>query len=427
MAGTKNSGKNVLSVHMMGDFWIALNGERMKLPGSMFSKTMNLFILMLLYGEEGIPRRKVLELLYGEEADNDSGRLRVVAFRLKRQLIAAGLMTKDDQLNDKGVFRWMPEGMDIQVDARMFELAAVRALKTQGSGNRQERHGNSRGPVSEEQKKLLLEACHLYEGELLTDLTSELWAAENQIYYQELYFQCVRTSMQVFSEEGQYDKVLTVVRKAAHLYPYEEWYIGELDALMGMGHWKEAHEVAEQFMRFLADEMGIRPSKELMGRVRKINAKIKGSSRDLAEIRDELKEPGGIAGGLCCDYLAFAWIYRYEMRRLNRTDQPHCLMLCSVTKKSGQIIPEEEDGILEQVMSYLGEAVGSCLQRTDIYTRYQKNQYLALLAGARQEDYGRIFSRIESRFRNCPGMRRYQVHFFHSPVLPGKESQGRTE
>ncbi|MCI9164272.1 MAG: hypothetical protein HFG59_13675 [Lachnospiraceae bacterium] len=423
MAGTEKGGRNVLSVHMMGDFWITLNGERIQLPGGMFSKTMNLFILMLLYGEEGIPRRKVLELLYGEEADNDSGRLRVVAFRLKRQLIAAGLMTKEDQLNDKGIFRWMPEGMEIQVDARMFELTAARALGIRGPGHMQDLFGHSGGPVGEEQKKLLLEACRLYEGELLTDLTSELWAAENQLYYQELYFQCVRGCVQVFSEEGQYDKVLTVARKAARLYPYEEWYIAELDALMGMGRWKDALEASEQSVRFLSDEMGIHPSRDLTERIRRINAKIKGSSRDLAEIREELKEPGGREGGLCCDYLAFSWIYRYEMRRLEQKSQCPSLMLCSVTKKSGEIIPEEEDEALEQVMWCLGEAVGLCLGRRDIYTRYQKNQYLALLAGASQEDCSLISSRIEGRFRGGQGMGRYRVHFFHASVLPEEEGK----
>ncbi len=429
MTGTDRREKDVLTVHMMGDFWIALNGEKMKLPGSLFSKTMNLFILMLLCGEKGIERRKVLELLYGEEeTDNDSGRLRVVAFRLKRQLIAAGLMTKEDHFNEKGIFRWMPDGLELQVDARMFETAAKRAIKIHGSEGRRDLHAmNRKEPEGKKQEGLLEEACNLYEGEFLTDLTSEIWVAENQLYYQELYFQCIRTCIQVFSESGQHDRVLTVVRKAARLYPYEEWFVAELDALIGMGCWKEALEASEQSVRMLTEELGIHPSRELTARIRRINARIKGSPRDLTEIHGKLREKKYESGGLYCDYLEFSWIYRHELRRLEGMDQPHCLMLCSVTEKSGEIALEDEGGLLEEAMTRLGKAIGNCLHRADTYTRYQKNQYLILLVGTGQEGCGRISSRIESCFRQNSRVGRYQIHYFHAPVFPETEGAGAGE
>ena len=75
-----------LFVHMLGDFYMELENKKLELPGSIFSKTKNLFLLILLYGEAGIEKRKAMELLYQNDDGDESsqyGRFRVLVYRLK--------------------------------------------------------------------------------------------------------------------------------------------------------------------------------------------------------------------------------------------------------------------------------------------------------------------------------------------------------
>ena len=80
MEGTERSGGRVLNVHMLGEFQIMLDDVEIKLPGGNYSKTMRLFILIAYYGDKGISREDVLELLYGDgEYANGPGSLRVAS------------------------------------------------------------------------------------------------------------------------------------------------------------------------------------------------------------------------------------------------------------------------------------------------------------------------------------------------------------
>lgn len=70
-----------LFVHMLGNFYMELENQKLELPGSAFNKTKNLFLLILFYGKTGIERHKAMELLYpNEDGDENSryGRFRVL-------------------------------------------------------------------------------------------------------------------------------------------------------------------------------------------------------------------------------------------------------------------------------------------------------------------------------------------------------------
>lgn len=394
-----------LSVHMLGDIQFSLDGEEMKLPGGIFSKTMNLFFLVLLYGEQGIPKKRVQSLLYGEEEyDRGTGSLRVVAHRLKRQLIAAGLMGEDDTLSEKGIFRWQPEGLEIEVDVRNFEEAAQKALK-EGAG----------------QEERLARACHLYTGEMLPELISEMWVAENQAYLQELYFACMHKYMDLLYAKGAYERMLPAVRETIRMYPYEEWYVAELDALIGMGQWEEALEVSRRSSDSLMEKYGIQPSKEMLARISTINNRLTGSTKELRQIQGELEEKDRMEGGFYCNYLSFTWAYRYEMRQLERTGGNHYLLLCSLTEKTGTLAARGDAG-LERAMEELNRAAGDSLRRNDIYTRYSKNQILALLMNVNREECAAVSARIDRVYQRRAGTGKYRVHYFHVPVV-GKPLQ----
>ena len=130
MEGTERSGGRVLNVHMLGEFQIMLDDVEIKLPGGNYSKTMRLFILIAYYGDKGISREDVLELLYGDgEYANGPGSLRVASHRLRRQLIEAGVLTEAGSISRRSIFRLDQEDLEVVIDARVFEETAQKALK----------------------------------------------------------------------------------------------------------------------------------------------------------------------------------------------------------------------------------------------------------------------------------------------------------
>lgn len=390
-----------LFVHMMGDFYIELEQQKLELPGSIFSKTKNLFLLILFYGESGIEKRKAMELLYQNEDDDESsqyGRFRVLIYRLKKYLLELGLMQENDSLHKNGILCWQPPDLDIHIDARIFETAAKEALATQN-------------------EESFARACTYYQGEFLTELTSEPWVAQKQVYFQNLYAQCLRSHLRVLKADKNYEGMLEAASRAARLYPYEEWYIGWMDALIEMERWKEAFQVSEELEQKLMDQMGLRPSAKVQERVQKINMQIRGSSKQLWEIRQDLEEKGNPQGGFYCNYSTFTWAYRYEIRKTARDGLSHYLLLCSLTETQEGNCWFQEGEALDAAMDHLRESITISLRRTDIYTRYSKNQYLLLMLQIKQEDCSQISQRIEQKFRKYPGVRKFQLHYYYAPVI----------
>lgn len=390
-----------LFVHMLGDFYMELEKQKLELPGSIFSKTKNLFLLILFYGESGIEKRKAMELLYQNEDDDESsqyGRFRVLIYRLRKYLMDIGLMQEDEQLHKNGVLCWQPRDLEVRIDARMFESAAEEALSSQT-------------------EEAFARACTFYSGEFLAELTSEPWVAQKQVYFQNLYTQCMRSRLRLLKTEKNYEGMLEAASRAARLYPYEEWYIGWMDALMGMERWKEAFQVSEDLEKTLMDQMGLRPSARVQERVQKINMQIRGSSKQLWEIRQELEEKGTPQGGFYCNYSTFTWAYRYEIRKTARDGLSHYLLLCSLTENQAENSWFQEGKALDTAMEHLREAIMISLRRTDVYTRYSKNQYLLLMFQIKQEDCSCISQRIEQNFKTYPGVRKFRLHYYYAPVI----------
>ena len=404
MQGTGRPDGKVLKVQMLGDFRITLDGEEIKLPGGIYSKTTRLFLLIIYYKEQGISKESALEFLYGDgEYADDSGSLRVVSHRLKKHLTQAGILGEKGSINKKGVFRLEQEGIDVQADVRLFEDNAHRALEARSKDNK---------------TALLEQACQMYTGEFLPSLSAEIWVAGKQARYQNLYFQCLRPYLRALSEMGQYEKMLCTARNVLRMYPYEEWYVAELDALIGLERWQVAQEVSRQSVKAMMEQMGVRPSEAMKERMTRINNKLKGSAKNLTEIRRELEESNEDPGAYFCSYASFTGTYNYEMRRIERTGESLYLALCSLTVRDEEGASKVGEGIFENTVENLGTAIRISLRRADVYTRYGKNQYLMLLADLKQEDCDIISRRIERNFEKNPGAGRFMVSHFVTSASP---------
>lgn len=408
-----------MKIRMLGECSISLNGEFLDCFGSAHSKTMKLFILLAYYGAQGLSRQEVLDVLYGDSDHiNESGNLRAVSFRVRKQMVQAGLLAEDASISERGVFRWDPVQVSVEIDAKQFEADAHRALE---EGKLAAGGEASKREEREKAAEQLREACLLYKGEFLPDMASDLWVAERQVSCQKLFFECLHCYTELLGQLGFYEKILEAIRRVLVLYPYEEWFLEELDALIALERWTDATGAYDRAVKSLMNNMGVHPTEELLKRSRTINERMRGSVRSLMEIRGVLEEKKYEKGAYFCNWQSFVSTYRHEVRRNERNGQSIYLMMCTITEKGRRDYHTADSAVFEKAMEALGEAIRESLRRGDSYTRYGVNQYLILLISLKQEDCPIISGRIEKNFRQRPGMRGYQLNHYLEAVSPRAE------
>ncbi len=392
--------KHVLNVKMLsGRVTLTLDGTPIQLTSKTHSKPTALFILVAYYGEEGVSRETVLEQLFEEgEVLDGAGNLRVIAHRLRKNLIELGIWNEQDHMNEKGLFHLNQEHLEVTTDVRRFE-ALLRSAETEG----------------EHRENALREACALYQSDFLEEFSSVSWVAGKQVYYRDLYFDGVRRYLQVLEPQRKYAEMLRIVQKVSQIYPYEEWYLAEMDILLHMEQWQMALEVAERADREMTAKMNVHPSSAMRDKVAMIRERLRGSYQSLQEICDKMLVDNDQEGASYFSYTSFVETYRYEIRTMEHNGRPVCLALYSMVDAVGGSGSGQANEF-ERRMELLGDAIRISLRRTDIYTRYDRNQYLILIYGVEQKNCGMILSRVDRTFRKLAKAGSYELYTSIMPV-----------
>lgn len=402
--------KRIVSINMFGGFSVSCEGMPVALDYANTTKMMQLLISVLAAGREGIPRKELISRLYGnDELEDPTVTLRVNAHRLRKYLKTTKCFGDADCIKIKaGSYFWDREELPVVLDTEVF-------LETAGLALRE----------TDEDKKItqLIHACHIYQGEFLPELAGEEWVAISGMDYQKLYFDCLREAEELLKSRGRYEELLELGAQACRIYPYEEFYLIQIDCLMALGRFKEAMDVYENATSFYFEELGLTPSEEMMERFHAMSDKVQFRAAVMTDIKEGLQEEKEKYGAYFCTYPGFTDCYHIVCRMLERNGQAAFLMLCTMVDREGQPLTDENK--LEKYMEKLKQAIGSSLRKGDFYTRYGSNQYLILLIGLRQEDSAIIQNRIDSRFLSFGLKARAAIEYKVQPASeedrPGEE------
>lgn len=170
----------VLKVYVLGSFTATYGDKPLSFGKNNQTKAMKLLQFLLYNGGTGIAREKLLEELYGrEELADVANNLRVTVHRLKKMLTDAGLPPYDYIKIKKGVYQW-DSPMETRIDARVFENIIQDAYNE----------------TDEEQKIVMLKkACHMYNGDLLSDLSGEDWVILKAFVTKNLYTESFKRNL----------------------------------------------------------------------------------------------------------------------------------------------------------------------------------------------------------------------------------------
>nr|WP_308626861.1 bacterial transcriptional activator domain-containing protein [uncultured Eisenbergiella sp.] len=402
--------KNIVCVNLLGGFTLSKDDKSIPLEYSNTTKMIQLLISVLAAGNTGIPRKQLIDRLYGNDVLEDPAvTLRVNAHRLRKYLKKIEAFGESDCIRIKlGNYFWDRDEVPLELDIEVFTEAIELAQKEK---------------TEETRLTYLLKACQVYKGDFLPELGGEEWVAVACADYQKKYFACLKEAETILTKQNRYEELLELSTKACRLYPYEEFYLLQIDCLMTLGRFKEAMDVYEKATTFYFEELGLTPSDEMMERFHAMSDKVQYHAAVMTDIKDGLQEEKIKSGAYFCTYPGFTDCYHIVCRMLERNGQSAYLMLCTMVDREGQPLTDEVK--LEKYMEKLKTAVGSSLRKGDFYTRYGMNQYLILLLGLRLEDCAIIQHRIDGCFLSYGLKARAAIEYKVQPAaednLPGEE------
>ena len=388
-------GKEIkLNVQMFGGLAISFEGKNVSVGKNKSAKYVQLLEIVWLSGENGIPKERLMNILYEhEEQSNLSNSFNNLIYQMHKQLKKSGLPDYDYIVNKDGIF-YSDERVDIAIDACEFEKAIYEAHKVEEKDEEK---------CFEYYKK----AFELYGSELLPELATQEWVIIKSVQLQKMYSECVVALGNHYEAAKDYDSMLKTFKKAADLYPDDEWQIGEINALLGMEDFKEAYAVYDETVRYYTDELGITPSSDLLECYDKMSRKITNTPGKILQIRDDILESretvNNEEGAYDCSYPSFIDAYHILSRNMERTGQSVYMMLLTLVDYEGKSISNQAK--LEAKGKLLHKAIALTLRQGDTFCKYSASQFLLLLVGTNKESCKIVYRRVLNKLKILAGPR----------------------
>lgn len=389
---------HVLQVKMLGSFSMEYDQKPISFERQYFSKSIQLFLILILHKKEGIRKERLMEHLYGQaEGPNVNNNLNNMVCRLRKQLRELGLPKEDDIVIKSGQCRYVTDSL-VKVDVQELEELLEKA------GNKEI------GP--EERKGCLLGAIRRYGGELLPRLPGEAWVVVERTRCKRLYEAAMRQADQLLSREGSFEELYSLYAYAAKLYPLERWQEKQIECLMRMDQRDKAIQLYQKTAQMYMEQLGVLPTDTSLKCLREMEHKLFGYSKSLELIGQELKEHRK-PGAYYCSFPSFLDSSRVMTRIMERTGRTTVLLMCTFEgTEAGNEVPGFTPPIQgKERTKWLCQSIQDSLRREDIYTRYSDFQYLALLTGAEPGRIDRIISRIDQRYQELSGSGRREIRY----------------
>lgn len=385
--------KTILQVNMFGGLAITYEGKNVSIGKNKTAKYIQLLEIVWLAGEAGIQKDQLTGILYDrEEQSNLANSFNNLIYQMHKQMDRAGLPEFDYVVNKDGVF-FTDDKVVIDSDVLRFKNNILVA--------RQQENEADSIPYYKA-------AFDEYRAEILPELATAEWLIIQSVQLQKMYAESVIALGSYYEERKDYESMYQVFKKAAELYPDDEWQIGEINALIGMESFKEAYAVYDETVRYYTDELGVTPSNDLLECYEKMSRQITNVPGKILQIRDGILEHRGAVsdndeGAYDCSFPSFIDAYHILSRNMERSGQSVYMMLLNIVDYEGKKIANQ--GKLEARAKLLQEAISLTLRQGDTYCKYSASQYLLLLVGTNKESCKTVYRRLLNKFKLLAGPR----------------------
>ena len=385
--------KITLQVNMFGGLAINYEGKNISVGKNRTAKYVQLLEIVWLSGEAGIQKEQLTNILYDrEEQSNLSNSFNNLIYQLHKQIKKSGLPDYDYVVNKDGIF-FTDDAVELDSDVLRFISNIEKARATEDE---------------EEAISFYRAAFDEYKSEVLPELATQEWLIIKSVQYQKMYAEAVVALGSYYEKKKDYDTMHRIYKKAAELYPDDEWQIGEINALIGMELFKEAYAVYDETVRYYTDELGVTPSTDLLECYDKMSRQITNTPGKILQIRDGILEHRGAVAGddegaYDCSFPSFIDAYHILSRNMERSGQSVYMMLLNIVDYEGKRITNVAK--LETRAKLLQEAITLTLRHGDTFCKYSASQFLLLLVGTNKESCKTVYRRLLNKFKLLAGPR----------------------
>ncbi|MGN0157590.1 MAG: BTAD domain-containing putative transcriptional regulator [Brotaphodocola sp.] len=374
-------GRVSFTVRMLGGFSVTCEGREIHLSRKSTAKFVQMLQIIWMWGEDGITKEQLVKCLYDRKELSDSNNsINNLLYQLRKQMVAVGLPQGDYITGRGGIYQMDPD-IPVRLDVHEFEKQIQEAQKSKDEEKKCRHYRN---------------AFELYRGELLPALANEIWVMEEHLRLKVMFEQCMQWLVEYYDARKDYNSIGYLYDRAAAIYPFDYWQIGQIDVLLAKGDYAEANLLYNKTVAFYLEEMGQPPSEVMKECYQRICERSNNRQGELENIKGEIcRYPGAnveTSGTYYCSYPSFVDICHVISRNTDRLGKTSYLMLCTLTDYEGKMILNTEK--LRARMDELKEALQTCLRRGDVFTQYSTFQYLVMLIGSKEEECENIYKRI---------------------------------
>lgn len=399
-----------LHVQMFGKFVMHYGNTPVALKKQGSAKTVRMLQMVLLAGDEGIPKQELIDTLYewtdpGETISRNRNMNNLI-YRLRKQMTAAGLPDESLIVIRDATCYWNDQ-IPLEVDTRDFVKLYEKAQHA----------------IGYEQTTLYQRANELYLGELLPANLADMWFYEKSIYYKELYVKTIRILERTYRRYGSYKELVDLYGRAATIYPFDNWQPELIRTYVDGSRFEEARQCYNETRNLYENELGMPPTPEMRQCFEYLKRREHSYIQKL-QINERLEDQGGPApsdlgpegtiareifggrfrGAYYCSYSSFVDYCRVLMRSMERRNRDMVLVFVALESSSrrergkGKADMEE----LDTQMVILKEVITSCVRCGDAFTRYGSRHYILMLVDTNKRSCRRICKRITDTYKQQP-------------------------
>jgi predicted ATPase/DNA-binding SARP family transcriptional activator len=295
---------------------------------------------LLVHADEVVPRERLVEELWGEDAPpSASNMIQVYVSRLRKVLGPDVLMTR-------------PPGYllrlgDAQLDSIRLASLVVRAREAMANAQ------------AREALVVLAEALGLWRGLPLADFTYDAFAQGEVTRLEELRLEAIELRIEAELALGRHVRLVGELEQLIALHPYRERLRGQLMlVLYRSGRQAEALEAYRTARKTLADELGIEPSpalRELEQAILTQDRKL-GSAAAAPELGRAIAEPA--AGSRPAAPAGTVTFLFTDVEESSRAWEEHPALMRAALHRYDELVREAVTGPDGYVFKRVGYAFG---------------------------------------------------------------------
>ena len=398
-----------IQIQLMNHFVIYINEEKMDHLVDKSRKGASLMQILIMNRGESVPNPKLMGALWSEEkSSNPEQALKTLVSRVRSLLNQVYDGLGSCIVAERGAYRWqcLP-GMEVDVYQieDIFDQLKAEALD-----------GDTRRKLTE---KLL----DLFTGDLLLDGEQSDWALSMATSLHNSYLSTVYSYLDSLKQVEDYDRVITVCRKALEVDNLDDRLHMELmNALIKTERNNEAMLQYKYVTHLYYHYLGVRPSDNMQEFYTQIVNSGKTLDLNLESIRNELRESNESRGAFICEYMVFKEIFNLQMRNLERLGSTMFLGVIMISPMDGSIMePIQQDNIMQGLIEILRQN----LRKGDTVSRFSPTIVALLLPMVNYRTGRMVMERVKTHFYqkypNCSVAFNYRIGPLSSEAPePGK-------